>query len=627
MTFRFLTSTKHHFLTLLMMVSTLSGLSSGASAAPKPPLLATEWQYCRAQFSAPSMAPADASYPGGISEKGNQLTPPSIPGVTTITVPQANCLMDRMGKELVVAGNYSKGDAVAYSLAMPLPGTTQKTFTDAERASITAQITTVVGTRKERPVLVYCHHESCMLSHNAAIRLVEEGYKNVFWMRDGVKGWKAAGLRTGTMYGIDRPATNGAAGAIPTGPHLRIGYTEYPRPPWELLKNTSRVTINGKQFVPGRLCLMMGSELKRTKDKKAAESGFDLYQWQAYLYDMAQVDPRVDNDVVERRKMQAFWREHGERFQCGYLGGFVVKGSLLKQAIVNDIDSFLKLYLHEWRLPVNTVDHSDGFTAVEAIINAHNSPFPNEMRYRSAYDTLRWLGGLTRREAEAAGVNPTERQLQGRYIQSYREMSNGGSHLASHRLSWMYMQGDHVDANPAEAARWYDLAERQAIAAADYEFMVDIGRAYMRWKNEHNTREWVPMRPENNNMAMQWFQRAAEGRNRSGMYQYGRGLLYGWAGQKDEERALLWLTQAFNANEDQAAVHIANLYARRGDRDNAARWGRSIHPASFGSDSTDVMPDLGMGIGTYFKKNGLSWCGPRAPGLEARAASECAGGQ
>ena len=49
-----------------------------------------------------------------------------------------------------------------------------------------------------RPVVIYCH-ESCWLSWNAAKRAVSYGYQHVYWYREGIEGWKAAGLPTAVI--------------------------------------------------------------------------------------------------------------------------------------------------------------------------------------------------------------------------------------------------------------------------------------------------------------------------------------------------------------------------------------------------------------------------------------------
>lgn len=47
----------------------------------------------------------------------------------------------------------------------------------------------------DRPVLVYCHHASCQLSYNAALRLRQLGYRQILWMREGLQGWTKSGFK------------------------------------------------------------------------------------------------------------------------------------------------------------------------------------------------------------------------------------------------------------------------------------------------------------------------------------------------------------------------------------------------------------------------------------------------
>lgn len=46
-----------------------------------------------------------------------------------------------------------------------------------------------------RRLVIYCH-ATCWLSWNAAKRAIGYGYRNVYWFRDGIEGWKAAGFPT-----------------------------------------------------------------------------------------------------------------------------------------------------------------------------------------------------------------------------------------------------------------------------------------------------------------------------------------------------------------------------------------------------------------------------------------------
>jgi PQQ-dependent catabolism-associated CXXCW motif protein len=49
-----------------------------------------------------------------------------------------------------------------------------------------------------RRVIIYCH-KACWLSWNAAKRAISYGYQHVYWYREGIEGWKAAGLRTAVV--------------------------------------------------------------------------------------------------------------------------------------------------------------------------------------------------------------------------------------------------------------------------------------------------------------------------------------------------------------------------------------------------------------------------------------------
>jgi rhodanese-related sulfurtransferase len=49
---------------------------------------------------------------------------------------------------------------------------------------------------KSKDLIFYCSSTSCSASDNAAERASTNGYENVHVMREGIKGWKAAGNAT-----------------------------------------------------------------------------------------------------------------------------------------------------------------------------------------------------------------------------------------------------------------------------------------------------------------------------------------------------------------------------------------------------------------------------------------------
>ena len=49
---------------------------------------------------------------------------------------------------------------------------------------------------KTTTLITYCNGPHCWRSFKAAVVLSKQGYKNVFWMRDGIPAWKTAGFPT-----------------------------------------------------------------------------------------------------------------------------------------------------------------------------------------------------------------------------------------------------------------------------------------------------------------------------------------------------------------------------------------------------------------------------------------------
>ncbi len=64
----------------------------------------------------------------------------------------------------------------------------------------------LTGGNRDKRIVVYCHPR-CWMSWNAAKRVINDGYRAVFWYPDGVEGWEQA----------DHPT----ADAPPEGPDAR----------------------------------------------------------------------------------------------------------------------------------------------------------------------------------------------------------------------------------------------------------------------------------------------------------------------------------------------------------------------------------------------------------------------
>lgn len=130
-----------------------------------------------------------SDYRGGLSEKFGALTPRSAPGATTVSVRQAACLMNAFGDDLAIL--HIMRDEFG------IPG--GRRFVDGARpGEVNDEYQNLVKTYlerhvRDRPILVYCHSFKCFMSYNAALRIAHEGRRHVYWLRDGIQGWKEAG--------------------------------------------------------------------------------------------------------------------------------------------------------------------------------------------------------------------------------------------------------------------------------------------------------------------------------------------------------------------------------------------------------------------------------------------------
>lgn len=58
-----------------------------------------------------------------------------------------------------------------------------------------ARLAALTGGNRDRRIVVYCHPR-CWMSWNAAKRVINDGYRAVFWYPGGIEGWEHAGHPT-----------------------------------------------------------------------------------------------------------------------------------------------------------------------------------------------------------------------------------------------------------------------------------------------------------------------------------------------------------------------------------------------------------------------------------------------
>lgn len=121
-------------------------------------------------------------------------TPTSIPGGTYVTEEQAKGLFDKgaLFIDARVAAEYAeehiKG-AVNVIYKETHPKVSQTAPTD------TFDLAKLPG-KKDQEMVFYCNGSPCWKGYKAAAASIKAGYKKVYWLRDGVPGWKAKGYPT-----------------------------------------------------------------------------------------------------------------------------------------------------------------------------------------------------------------------------------------------------------------------------------------------------------------------------------------------------------------------------------------------------------------------------------------------
>lgn len=117
--------------------------------------------------------------------------PMSIPGGTYVAEAQAKDLFDKGAKfiDARVAAEYAdehiKGAInVIYKETFPKESKTAASDT-FDLAKLPAQ--------KDQSLVFYCNGSPCWKAYKAAAASIKAGYKKVYWLRDGLPGWKAKG--------------------------------------------------------------------------------------------------------------------------------------------------------------------------------------------------------------------------------------------------------------------------------------------------------------------------------------------------------------------------------------------------------------------------------------------------
>lgn len=589
-----------------------------ALGAPVPPQLDKELPRCQALGGTEPALPVATDYPGGYSATSGGLTPATAPGAITVKPKTAACLIEAMGSELLVFAAVKDESGIPDAYRLPIGS--GASLQEDQEAALKYQLSRIADDRLDRPILVYCHSITCFLSYNGILRLRELGYTKLLWMREGIKGWKEAGLPVGMTR------VNGGHWVPPVSIETRaaekFGDRHYPTPYGYYEKNRF-APLKAAGIELFKLCY----EVKHGNDSKASDTDDEApyFEYQVELYRLAGVDYKTDNELVIRRKIRTFWEKYGDLLEChngiGSSAGFDGYGSLLKHA-VSDSDNFINTELIEdavfkWQLPLNKVDRSDGRTLLDFVEDSYNlapdilAVFPDhgehvrsrQRTWTRVYRVLRRGGAKHRRELEAEGLWKPAEVLQAEAIPTYRAAADKGDIGAMFKLMLIYGEGYSVPRNLEERQRWLDRASARSIASADHEVMIGIASSYKEMGETEKRLEWL--------------RRAADIGSSRAMCELGHVYLYSEGRPRNLRTALDWYTRGFHQGKkvennlyEHCARGIGMIHEEQGNLDEAALWYRWL----FSMRAVHRKSRDGTEVDQWLKQKGIPLCGPGPDG-------------
>jgi PQQ-dependent catabolism-associated CXXCW motif protein len=138
----------------------------------------------------------------------NAATPATIKGGTVLTTSELNALRSEGGAiPIDVLPQQSRPESLPATTlwiekphhSIPgsawLPGVGRGALSPGVEAYFRDALARLTADDPNRRLVFYCHVQ-CWMSWNAAKRAIGYGYRHVYWYRDGIEGWTAAGLPT-----------------------------------------------------------------------------------------------------------------------------------------------------------------------------------------------------------------------------------------------------------------------------------------------------------------------------------------------------------------------------------------------------------------------------------------------
>ena len=124
-------------------------------------------------------------------------TPVTHPAATVITTKDLHAKLIGPNPPVTINVVFSTNEVISIPGSIWLPAAGRGgTFDDDIQTQLESTLQKITDDDLARPIVVFCRDAHCWLSYNAAPRLHELGYENLYWYRGGINGWMAAELPT-----------------------------------------------------------------------------------------------------------------------------------------------------------------------------------------------------------------------------------------------------------------------------------------------------------------------------------------------------------------------------------------------------------------------------------------------
>jgi len=125
-----------------------------------------------------------------------QETPTTAPAGVKIVEAKEAADLQKQGAVLVDTRKAAEYSEATIKGAISVPYDPEKSAKDAKFDSAQDKFDLAKLTDKNAKIVVFCNSGTCWKSYKAAVVLAKNGYKNIFWYRNGFPDWKARKLPT-----------------------------------------------------------------------------------------------------------------------------------------------------------------------------------------------------------------------------------------------------------------------------------------------------------------------------------------------------------------------------------------------------------------------------------------------